>query len=297
MPRNLETDWNRVGRSGDTVDGREISEDDIYQAAESYDPEFYTALIWPEHYRWYNLGKVTQLKAEKNNEGGADLFAKLSPNEYYQQHNSAGQKLFTSMELQPNFRESGKTYMWGLGATDSPASVATSEVRFSRVSAKDNTILFGQPLEVDMNNFSQSDEPPGWFKKFFNSTNKNQETDMKKEDADKLKKQFADLESKFNTLSAQIPPNEDGTSGDEVPDESKEFAKLSDTVAKLGEQFTALQKKVDGDNDGDDFASQMDELKTALSALTKEFKAAVGEQPGTEDGEETGGEEDMSKYA
>ncbi|GHL58540.1 hypothetical protein ECZU31_18150 [Escherichia coli] len=39
--------------------------------------------------------------------------------------NKAAQKVYTSMEIQPNFANTGKCYLVGLAVTDDPASLGT----------------------------------------------------------------------------------------------------------------------------------------------------------------------------
>lgn len=46
--------------------------------------------------------------------------------------NDQGQKLFTSIEIWPNFAGSGKSYLTGLAVTDTPSSLGTQELYFSR---------------------------------------------------------------------------------------------------------------------------------------------------------------------
>src|SRR5262249_53208173 len=41
------------------------------------------------------------------------------------------QKVFTSIEVSPEFADSGKAYLFGLAVTDSPASLGTSMLAFS----------------------------------------------------------------------------------------------------------------------------------------------------------------------
>jgi len=301
MPKNLETDWERVGRSGDTVDGRVISEKEIYEAAEAYDPKFYTAVIWPEHKRWFSLGKVTQVKAEKNEEGGADLFAKLQPNEYYLQMNAAGQRLFTSMELPPNFRNTGKAYLFGLGATDQPASVCTSEVVFSCLDKKDiedaKDLKVSQYTEnainIDVRN--SNDEEPGWFKKFKNKhfSNNDSEADMSKADIEKLQSELTALGEKVAKFTTVKPVKDE----DEENTESQNFSELSKTITDLAERFTAIETKLKDKEAGEDAGAeeQYGELKDALEDLTKKFNAALEENGGTTAGEDTGSE-DLSEY-
>lgn len=68
--KNKVTDWRIIGVSGDTVDGRQISADDLKQMAESYDPAVYGARINLEHCYFTfpgwagGYGDVLELKAE-----------------------------------------------------------------------------------------------------------------------------------------------------------------------------------------------------------------------------------------
>lgn len=110
MPKT--SDWVIVATAGTTVsDGRVISESWINDMAELYDPEEYKALIWPEHYRsaWAvfegkNWGEVEELKAGKFKDK-LRLFAKLTPNHYLLEANKDGQKLFSSIEPEPDYKK------------------------------------------------------------------------------------------------------------------------------------------------------------------------------------------------
>ena len=62
----LKTDFICIATSGYTVDGRQITAQELHEMAETYDPEHYTANLWPEHRRWFNMGQVIELKAEEN---------------------------------------------------------------------------------------------------------------------------------------------------------------------------------------------------------------------------------------
>ncbi|EPC7984474.1 GPO family capsid scaffolding protein [Yersinia enterocolitica] len=129
----LMTNWIRIASEGETVDGRHMERQWLIDCAETYNPELYAALIWPEHENWgYNLGEVLALKAE-DVEGVMVLFARLCPSTHLLQANRDGQLLFCSVELTPsrNFRGTGKCYLEGLGVTNTPASVGTDRLRFS----------------------------------------------------------------------------------------------------------------------------------------------------------------------
>lgn len=133
----------RVAVAGDTIDGREISQQQIQEMAETYDPKNrYGARIWPEHFRglipggpFDALGDVTALKTEtvKDGElkGKLALFAQIQPLPELIKMNKAGQKVYSSIEMMSNFAKSGKAYFTGLACTDSPASQGTEMMAFS----------------------------------------------------------------------------------------------------------------------------------------------------------------------
>ena len=82
MPDTFITDWKKIGQSGPTMDGREIEAQWLTDAAESYAPGTYTAVIWIDHFRFYgSMGKIVALKAEEK-DGVVSLYAKLQPNEW-----------------------------------------------------------------------------------------------------------------------------------------------------------------------------------------------------------------------
>lgn len=129
----LRTDFICVATSGSTVDGREITAQQLHDMADNYDPTYYTANLWPEHRRWLNMGQVLELKAEDQENGETKLYAVMAPSEMLINYNKQGRYLFTSIEIAPNFRNSGKDYLFGLGVTDTPASVGTTQLQFRQI--------------------------------------------------------------------------------------------------------------------------------------------------------------------
>lgn len=132
------SDWKIVATEGATVDGRQISAAQIKDMGSSYSQELYAALIWPEHSRSHwnvfegnNWGEVPEVKAEKR-AGKWRLLAKITPNEFLLSANKKGQKLYTSIEMHPDFQGTGRAYLIGLAVTDSPASTGTTRLKFSR---------------------------------------------------------------------------------------------------------------------------------------------------------------------
>ena len=141
MPRSLVSFWKRVATSGLTVDGREILPQELRDIAETYKSSLYTAVIWCDHERWHGShGTVFAVRlaedADDLEPGQVALEAQLKPNDRLLWLNDQGQKLFSSIEITPNFRGTGKAYLTGLAVTDEPASVGTQELYFSNKTAK-----------------------------------------------------------------------------------------------------------------------------------------------------------------
>lgn len=277
--RVLKTDFKRIGRSGPTVDGRMINEKMIDEMAASYDKNLFTALIWPEHQRYINFGMVEELRAENNEEGGRDLFAVLSPNEFYLTSNSYGQRLFTSMEVIPDFRKTGKAYLGGLGATDDPASAATSEVRFSKI-ADQGGVMLTQAIEATEKTFTDIQEL-SLFEQFL------EKFTTKKEDIDMDKAALAAFQLEFAALKEQVASLKPADPEEKKPDE--QFTALIARIEALESKFNEQH----GDNKDDD---QYKAVKSQLDELMIKLTAALGEQEGTDGGEHFNAEDDLSKY-
>ncbi|XFW42564.1 GPO family capsid scaffolding protein [Klebsiella pneumoniae] len=140
----------RIGVEGATTDGRTIERVWLEQMAASYDPQVYTALINLEHIKGYTpdspfrrFGTVDKLEAEEITEGPLKgkmaLYAWITPSDDLVLYTSKLQKLFTSMEVNTSFADTGKAYLIGLAATDDPASLGTEMLQFS-ASAKSNPL-------------------------------------------------------------------------------------------------------------------------------------------------------------
>ncbi|WP_057456711.1 GPO family capsid scaffolding protein, partial [Pseudomonas syringae] len=109
--------------------------------AETYSTATYTATIWSEHERWPgSYGTVFAVRLIEDVEGLAPgqvaLEAQLKPNDKLLWLNDQGEKLFTSIEIWPNFANTGRAYLTGLAVTDEPASLGTQELYFSRRTGK-----------------------------------------------------------------------------------------------------------------------------------------------------------------
>ncbi|EAO3045466.1 phage capsid protein, partial [Salmonella enterica] len=130
---HLKTDWLCVATEGDTVDGRIIERQWIIDMGETYDYNHYVALIWPEHQKGGgNFGEVLEATWRDGDDGLARLYVSLCPNMRLIYANEEDQLLFFSIEPEEDWRGTGRTYLKGLAVTDTPASIGTTRLRFSR---------------------------------------------------------------------------------------------------------------------------------------------------------------------
>ena len=261
----LKTDFICIATSGYTVDGRQITKQELHEMADSYDPEYYTANLWPEHRRWFNMGQVVEVKAEENEKGETELFAVIAPNQELIEQNRAGQYLFTSIEIAPNFRNSGKAYLSGLGVTDSPASVGTTKLNFFNTEQKDS--VFSDFIKVDFSIKEDIEEDKALrtlanaFRKLFSHSAQtaeektNPENNNNKEETIMTNEQFSQLigavkgigakiDSHFSAQPKQSDPHEPEKPQDGETVSKEEFSKLQKEFDALAEKFNALNKEV-----------------------------------------------------
>lgn len=133
-----------VATEGAATDGRVISRDDILQMAETYDFATRPARVNVEHVRGVDptgqFGSYGDVLALKTGDvqvkiGGKDvtrlgLFAQIRPLDNLKALNEAKQKLYSSIEINPDFASTGKAYLMGLAVTDNPASLGTDILQF-----------------------------------------------------------------------------------------------------------------------------------------------------------------------
>lgn len=155
--------WFRVATEGATTDGRSIGRSLIEQMAKNYDRSRYSARVWLEHFRgllpdspFKALGDVVGLKVEPVEDSKLGLFAQLDPTNELVAINRARQKLFSSIEIDPDFARSGQAYLVGMAVTDSPASLGTEVLKFCSDMGDANPMR-GRKLKPD-NLFTTSQE-------------------------------------------------------------------------------------------------------------------------------------------
>lgn len=134
----------RVALEGATTDGRKIEKQWLTEMAAGYNRVTYAARINMEHIRgvtaeppFQSLGDVLSLKTEEidfpidgKTEKRTALLAEIDALEPLVAMNRKKQKLYSSIEISPNFAATGKAYLVGLAVTDSPASLGTEMLEF-----------------------------------------------------------------------------------------------------------------------------------------------------------------------
>lgn len=277
----LLTEFQVVGTAGETVDGRTIEEQWLTDIADQYDLDIYQAQINADHERWFgNFGQVHEVRLGKNKEGATTLEARLHPNFRLIEMNRNGQRLFTSMEITPNFRGKGKAYLTGLAVTDDPASIGTSMLKFSNASVK------ALPQEIHFTNPGEGTETESLLKRILSAVTGNKNESFK------------------NQPGTEPDTNEQGT--DMTPEQ---FAQLTEQNEKIISALGALaenhSQQPDGTPDGNQgdgnantveeapatvSADEFNSVKTELEGMKAEFeklknKPAGEEQDFTNDGD------------
>lgn len=171
----------RVATEGATTDGRKIDRRTIEQIAKSFNPATYGARVWLEHIRgtvpdsvFKAYGDVVAVKAEEvDTDAGTKmaLFAQISPTPELVAMNKARQKIYSSLEIKPDFADTGLPYLVGIGITDSPASLGTEVLTFAANSGKASPFaarkqspenLYTEAVEVELEfETTTADPEPG----------------------------------------------------------------------------------------------------------------------------------------
>lgn len=214
MSKKYRSKWTRIAVEGATTDGRQIERSWIEDMAAQYSPNTYGARINCEHIKGYwpggefgAYGDVLALKAEEVEIAGVKklaLFAQLEPNDALLALNKAGQKVYTSVEVQPKFADTGKAYLVGLAITDTPASLGTEALSFSaqhgtlanRKTHADNLFTAAEEAVIE---FEEVTEPEskvtGLFKRVTDLLSKSKDKSVK-DDA-----QFSELNEAVEALA------------------------------------------------------------------------------------------------
>ncbi|MBQ4761522.1 GPO family capsid scaffolding protein [Pectobacterium versatile] len=252
--------WFRVGVEGDTCDGRVIDANDIQNMAETFDPRVYGCRINLEHLKgllpdspFRRYGDVVELKAETIDDDSAlkgklALFAKITPTDELVALNKASQKVYTSMEIQPNFANTGKAYLVGLAVTDDPASLGTEMLEFSakakhsplatRKSSPEN--LFSVATEVTLEFEDLPDVEPKLLSRIKTLLSRKQSSDDTR---------FTDVHEAVAEVAGQVQTNADSMEQRFTQLEQRQQQDVATLTQKLSaseQQLTDLKATLDG---------------------------------------------------
>jgi molybdopterin converting factor small subunit len=179
--KKFRSNWFRVAVEGATTDKRKIERSWLEQAAKNFNQSTYGARVWLEHYRsllpdspFKAYGDITAVKTEEVEIAGKKklaLFAQIEPTPELVAMNKAKQKIYTSIEIDDSFADSGEAYIVGLAVTDSPASLGTDVLAFSAQKPEaspfkdrhySETSMFTEAVETEIK-FEEVDDTPNMF--------------------------------------------------------------------------------------------------------------------------------------
>lgn len=252
----------RIATEGATTDGRVISRDWISQMAKNYNPEMYGARINMEHIRGYSadsafrrFGDVTAVEAEEIADGPLKgklaLYGYIDPTDELIAMSKARQKIYTSVEVNPEFADTGEAYLVGLAVTDDPASLGTEILSFSasaavnpltsRKQAKGN--LFTAAEETPIEFYEEADPAPSLMARISAMFSANK----KGSDA-----QSADVHAAVTLIAEQV----------------------QDAGEKVESQFSALEKKLSDRLDA--LEQETTTGRSEVNALTQQLEKTDG---------------------
>ena len=238
----------RVATEGASTDGREIQRSWIEQMAKNFNREKYGARVWLEHYRgtvpggaFDALGDVISVEARTVEDGKLALFAQIEALPALVAMNKAKQKIYTSIEVDPNFAKTGEAYLTGLAVTDSPASLGNEVLKFAA----------GNP---DASPFKGKKHSEGALFTAAVETELGLEGDAESIAA-QLINRFSDMLKTLSGIAAPKPTPETsdafatktlevlGAADAAIQHQAKELAAEKAAREKLAGEFTALEKK------------------------------------------------------
>ncbi|WP_304349747.1 GPO family capsid scaffolding protein [Comamonas testosteroni] len=246
--------FTRVAVEGATVDGRTIQRVWLTQAAKNYDPEVKGARIWVEHMRsiWSDSpfsaqGDVVALKAEEIKTGKLAgkmaLYAAIKPLPDLVEMNKKGKKVYSSIEVEPKFADTGEAYLTGLAVTDDPASLGVEMLKFS--AKRDESKFSSEPLETTLEFSAEDDdddddddsartESAGLLSKLLG---KFRRINGRQSDAEKFNAEAAEVLGVMGETIEQLQET--------VATQAKQLAKYRKQLDNQQQEFTAFRRQMD----------------------------------------------------
>ena len=246
--KKFRSNWFCVAVEGATSDKRTIKRAWLEQAAKNFNPATYGARIWLEHFRsllpdspFKAYGDVLAVKTDEidiNGQKKLALFAQVEPTPELIALNKAKQKIYSSIEIDDSFADTGEAYIVGLAVTDSPASLGTDVLAFSAQKPESSpfkdrhysaTSMFTEAVETTLT-FEEVEVKPSIGAQLFSKVQ------------DLLKRKEAKDDSEFGAIGQAVEA-------------------IAEHGKSLGEQFTAEQTR------NTELRAQVQQLSTDLSTL------------------------------
>lgn len=265
----------RIAVEGATTDGRVISRDWISQMAKNYDPAMYGARVNMEHIRGYaadstfrRFGDVTAVEAEEIGDGPLKgklaLFGWIDPTPDLIELTKARQKIYTSIEVNPEFADTGEAYLVGLAVTDDPASLGTEILSFSASATanplasrkQDKGNLFTAAEETVIEFEEVADPAPKLLERITAMFSAKKKTDTE---------QFADVSAAVTAVAEQVQLNAES-----------QTLKLSALEKSLSDRLEAVEQQAGEDRAA--FAELQGQLAQTDGGFTRR-PASTGSDP------------------
>lgn len=246
--KKFRSHWFCVAVEGATTDKRTIKRAWLEQAAKNFNPATYGARIWLEHFRsllpdspFKAYGDVLAVKTDEidiNGQKKLALFAQVEPTPELIALNKARQKIYSSIEIDDSFADTGEAYIVGLAVTDSPASLGTDVLAFSAQKPESSpfkdrhysaTSMFTEAVETTLT-FEEVEVKPSIGAQLFSKVQ------------DLLKRKEAKDDSEFGAIGQAVEA-------------------IAEHGKSLAEQFTAEQTR------NTELRAQVQQLSTDLSTL------------------------------
>ena len=246
--KKFRSNWFCVAVEGATSDKRTIKRAWLEQAAKNFNPATYGARIWLEHFRsllpdspFKAYGDVLAVKTDEidiNGQKKLALFAQVEPTPELIALNKAKQKIYSSIEIDDSFADTGEAYIVGLAVTDSPASLGTDVLAFSAQKPESSpfkdrhysaTSMFTEAVETTLT-FEEVEVKPSIGAQLFSKVQ------------DLLKRKEAIDDSEFGAIGQAVEA-------------------IAEHGKSLAEQFTAEQTR------NTELRAQVQQLSTDLSTL------------------------------
>ncbi|KAF1072711.1 MAG: hypothetical protein GAK45_00146 [Pseudomonas citronellolis] len=253
--KKFRSNWFRVAVEGATSDKRTIKRSWLEQAAKNFDPNTYGARIWLEHIRsvlpdsqFRAYGDVTAVKVDEveiNGQKKLALFAQIEPTADLIAMNKAKQKIYTSIEIDDQFADTGEAYLVGLAVTDSPASLGTEVLAFSAEKPdsspfKDRhysaTSMFTESVAIEGLTFEEVEDKPSVGAKLLSSVKALLSGKQAKDD-----EQFSQVAQAVEAVAEHVKDLPEKFSGLEA-DQQKTSARIDQLSTTLDELTTKLSQ-------------------------------------------------------